>query len=199
MSTFYKAYGKRTLDFLSSLFGLIILFPFLIIISFLVKLSSKGPIFFKQDRLGKNFISFKIIKFRSMVVNNSANHSLVTSKGDNRITKLGAFLRKYKLDELPQLWNVLKGDMSLVGPRPEVSRYIEKYPNEYNEILSVLPGITDNASIKFRNEEEILNNFQDKETAYVKEIMPKKIELYQQYISSISFFGDIKLIFKTIF
>ena len=134
-----------------------------------------------------------------MVVNDAAKNQLVTSSGDSRITSIGRVLRRYKLDELPQLVNVITGDMSLVGPRPEVLKYIQYYKNEYNTILSIQPGITDNAAIKFRNEEELLAQYEDSEQAYIKEIMPKKIALYKKYINERSFVNDISLIFKTIF
>ena len=199
MSKIYRNYGKRTLDIVASLLGLILLLPFLIIIAMLVKGSSKGPIFFTQERLGKNFKPFQIIKFRSMIVNIENKHSLVTAKGDKRITPIGKFLRRYKIDELPQLINVLKGEMSLVGPRPEVARYIKSYQYQFRQILSVSPGITDNAAIKFKNEEDLLNQYKDKEKAYIENIMPQKINLYMEYINKISFVGDIKLIVKTIF
>ncbi len=199
MSTIYKSFGKRGLDIFAALSGIIILSPLFLVIGGLVKLSSKGPIFYVQERLGKQFKPFNMIKFRSMVVNNSESHSLVTAKSDKRITAIGVVLRRYKLDELPQLINVIKGDMSLVGPRPEVSRYATHYLKDYEFILSILPGITDNAAIEFKNEEVLLNEFEDKEMAYIQKVLPKKIKLYRNYINSISFFGDLKLIFKTIF
>jgi len=152
-----------------------------------------------QERLGKNFRPFKMLKFRSMVVNNAQNHSLVTAKQDARITPLGGLLRAYKLDELPQLINVLKGDMSLVGPRPEVERYINHYKSDYTFILKINPGITDNAAIAFKNEEDILQQYDNPQEAYIQKIMPQKIQLYKDYMQNISFFNDIKLILKTIF
>ena len=134
-----------------------------------------------------------------MVVNDSSQHSLVTSKGDIRITRVGKFLRRYKLDELPQLINVLKGEMSLVGPRPEVERYINHYKSDYTFILKVKPGITDNAAIAFKNEEDILQQYDNPQDAYIQKIMPQKIQLYKNYMNNISFLSDIKLILKTIF
>ncbi len=195
----YRSFGKRGLDLAASLVGLIILTPVLIIIALFVKLSSKGPVLYVQERLGRQFKPFNMIKFRSMVVNQSEQHSLVTAKSDERITAIGVVLRRYKLDELPQLINVLKGDMSLVGPRPEVSRYANHYLKDYEVILSILPGITDNAAIEFKHEEVLLSKFDDKETAYIQSILPKKIKLYKKYIESVTLLNDLKLIFKTIF
>lgn len=199
MSNLYCQYGKRWFDFSAAILGIIVLSPILFLLSIIVKVSSKGPVFFKQERIGKNFVPFKMIKFRSMIVNETKNHQLVTSSGDPRITSVGKFLRRYKLDELPQLLNVITGDMSLVGPRPEVMRYIQHYKKEYEFILSIKPGITDNAAIAFRNEQEILSQYKDSETAYIEKIMPKKMALYKKYIQKQTFLNDIGLIFKTIF
>ena len=199
MSNLYRQYGKRWFDFFAALIGFSVLSPVFILLSIVVKMTSKGPVFFKQERIGKNFVPFKMIKFRSMIVNDAKNHQLVTSSGDPRITSVGKFLRRYKLDELPQLLNVILGDMSLVGPRPEVMRYIQHYKKEYEFILSIKPGITDNAAIAFRNEEEILSQYKDSETAYIEKIMPKKMALYKKYIQKQTFLNDIGLILKTIF
>ena len=199
MCKFYTLFGKRAFDILASLIGLICLLPVFFTIAIAVKVTSKGPIFYVQERLGKNFRPFKMLKFRSMVINNAQNHSLVTAKRDARITPLGSLLRAYKLDELPQLLNVLKGDMSLVGPRPEVERYINHYKSDYEFILKIKPGITDNAAIAFKNEEDILQKYDNPQDAYIQKIMPQKIQLYKNYINNISFFSDIKLILKTIF
>tara|TARA_Y100001935_G_scaffold250168_1_gene249837 strand:+ start:1438 stop:2037 length:600 start_codon:yes stop_codon:yes gene_type:complete len=199
MSNLYRQYGKRWFDFIAALIGFSVLSPVFLLISIIVKITSKGPVFFKQERIGKNFVPFKMIKFRSMIVNDAKNHQLVTYSGDPRITSVGKFLRRYKLDELPQLLNVILGDMSLVGPRPEVMRYIQHYKKEYEFILSIQPGITDNAAIAFRNEEEILSQYKDSETAYIEKIMPKKMALYKKYIQKQTFLNDIGLILKTIF
>lgn len=199
MHNLYPLYGKRWFDFSAALIGFLVLSPVFILLSMVVKMTSKGPVFFKQERIGKNFVPFTIIKFRSMIVNEAKNNQLVTSSGDPRITPVGKFLRRYKLDELPQLLNVITGDMSLVGPRPEVMRYIEHHKKEYECILSIKPGITDNAAIMFRNEEEILSQYKDSETAYIEKIMPKKMALYKKYIEKQTFLNDIKLILKTIF
>ncbi|WP_462422739.1 sugar transferase [Fusobacterium pseudoperiodonticum] len=188
---------KRIFDIISSLFGLILLSPFMIIIAILIKLDSKGPVFFKQVRVTKNGREFKIFKYRTMRVG-SDKFSQITVGKDSRITKVGDFLRKYKLDEIPQLINVLMGDMSLVGPRPEVPKYVALYTEEQREILKVRAGITDYASIEFSNENDILANEADPEKAYIEKIMPRKIELNKKYLSEISVMTDIKIILLTI-
>ena len=188
---------KRIFDIISSLFGLILLSPFMLIIAVLIKLDSKGPIFFKQVRVTKNGREFKIFKYRTMRVG-SDKYSQITVGKDSRITKVGDFLRKYKLDEIPQLINVLIGDMSLVGPRPEVPKYVALYTEEQREILKVRAGITDYASIEFSNENDILANEADPEKAYIEKIMPRKIELNKKYLSEISVMTDIKIILLTI-
>ena len=169
----------------------------MIIIAILIKLDSKGPIFFKQVRVTKNGREFKIFKYRTMRVG-SDKYSQITVGKDSRITKVGDFLRKYKLDEIPQLINVLVGDMSLVGPRPEVPKYGALYTEEQREILKVRAGITDYASIEFSNENDILANETDPEKAYIEKIMPRKIELNKKYLSEISVMTDIKIILLTI-
>ncbi len=169
----------------------------MIIIAILIKLDSKGPIFFKQVRVTKNGREFKIFKYRTMKVG-SDKYSQITVGKDSRITKVGDFLRKYKLDEIPQLINVLIGDMSLVGPRPEVPKYVALYTEEQREILKVRAGITDYASIEFSNENDILANETDPEKAYIEKIMPRKIELNKKYLSEISVMTDIKIILLTI-
>ena len=169
----------------------------MIIIAILIKLDSKGPIFFKQVRVTKNGREFKIFKYRTMKIG-SDKYSQITVGKDSRITKVGDFLRKYKLDEIPQLINVLVGDMSLVGPRPEVPKYVALYTEEQREILKVRAGITDYASIEFSNENDILANETDPEKAYIEKIMPRKIELNKKYLSEISVMTDIKIILLTI-
>ena len=188
---------KRIFDIISSLLGLILLSPFMIIIAILIKFDSKGPIFFKQVRVTKNGREFKIFKYRTMRVG-SDKFSQITVGKDSRITKVGDFLRKYKLDEIPQLINVLIGDMSLVGPRPEVPKYVALYTKEQREILKVRAGITDYASIEFSNENDILANEADPEKAYIEKIMPRKIELNKKYLSEISVMTDVKIILLTI-
>ena len=169
----------------------------MLIIAILIKLDSKGPIFFKQVRVTKNGREFKIFKYRTMKIG-SDKYSQITVGKDSRITKVGDFLRKCKLDEIPQLINVLIGDMSLVGPRPEVPKYVALYTEEQREILKVRAGITDYASIEFSNENDILANETDPEKAYIEKIMPRKIELNKKYLSEISVMTDIKIILLTI-
>ena len=191
---------KRAFDFIFSFIGLILLSPIFLIISLLIALSFKGGVFYKQTRVGKDNIDFKVYKFRSMIVNADKKGLLSIGKDgrDPRITKIGYILRKYKLDELPQLINVLKGDMSLVGPRPEVRKYVDLYDNKQKEILKVRPGITDIASITFRNENDLLSQSPNPERYYIQEIMPKKISLSLEYVKTRTLIKDIKLIFKTI-
>ena len=188
---------KRIFDITLSLFGLIILLPFMLIIAILIKFDSKGTVFFKQIRITKGGKEFKIFKYRTMRVG-SDKYSQITVGKDNRITKIGAFLRKYKLDEIPQLINVLLGDMSLVGPRPEVPKYVALYTDEQKEILKVRAGVTDYASIEFSNENDLLANEIDPEKAYIEKIMPRKIELNKRYLLEISILTDIKIILLTI-
>ena len=188
---------KRIFDITLSLFGLIILLPFMLIIAILIKIDSKGPVFFKQIRVTKNGKEFKIFKYRTMRVG-SDKYSQITVGKDGRITKMGSFLRKYKLDEIPQLINVLIGDMSLVGPRPEVPKYVALYTDEQKEILKVRAGITDYASIEFSDENDLLASEEEPEKAYIEKIMPKKIELNKKYLSEISILTDIKIILLTI-
>ena len=176
---------KRIFDIVASLCGLIILSPMLIIVAICIKLDSKGPVFFKQKRVGKNKRIFEIYKFRTMVTDAEKLGKQITVGNDSRITRVGKFIRKCKLDEFPQLINVLKGEMSLVGPRPEVPRYVELYDEYEEQILLVQPGITDYASIEFRNENEILGNSSNPEETYIEEIMPTKIELNMKYIRNI--------------
>ena len=188
---------KRIFDITLSLFGLIILLPFMLIIAIFIKFDSKGSIFFKQIRVTKGGREFKILKYRTMRVG-SDKYSQITVGKDERITKIGSFLRKYKLDEIPQLINVLIGDMSLVGPRPEVPKYVVLYTDEQKEILKVRAGITDYASIEFSDENDLLASEKNPEEAYIEKIMPKKIELNKKYLSEISVLTDIRIILLTI-
>jgi len=191
---------KRLFDFTASFFGLILLAPIFVLSALWIMIDSKGPIFFRQERVGFQGINFRIHKFRTMVLNAEKKGKQITVGEDSRITTVGSFLRKYKLDELPQLIDVLVGDMSLVGPRPEVPKYIDCYSDdEKYDVLSVKPGITDNASIEFRNENELLASSNDPEATYINEVLPKKIALYRKYVRECSFFGDVAIIFKTIF
>ncbi|ODS09952.1 sugar transferase [Vibrio scophthalmi] len=190
---------KRTFDIVSSFFGLVILFPVLLVIALWIKLSSTGPILFCQTRVGLNGQNFSIFKFRTMVVDAEKLGLKVTVGKDPRITTCGHFLRRYKLDELPQLVNVLLGTMSVVGPRPEVPEYMNEYPDEVrHKILSVRPGITDKASIEFTNESEILATSKDPRASYINEIMPTKAKYYIEYIDNYSFSMDISIVFQTI-
>lgn len=193
--------SKRLFDFFASLFGLILLSPMFFIIALFVGLGSKGGVLYKQNRVGKENKDFKVYKFRSMIIDADKRGLLSVGKEgkDPRVTKVGYIIRKYKIDELPQLINVLKGEMSLVGPRPEVRKYVELYTKEEKQILNVRPGITDISSIEFRNENDLLAQNPNPEEYYIKEIMPQKISLSLEYIKTRTFIKDIKLIFKTIF
>lgn len=188
---------KRIFDIIVSLIGIILLLPFYILISISIKLESKGPVFFKQVRVGKNNLDFNLYKFRSMLVDTEKKGQLTIGMRDPRITRVGYFLRKFKLDELPQLYNVLKGDMSLVGPRPEVRKYVALYNNEQKKVLSIRPGITDYASIRYFNENEILGKSENPEQAYINEIMPEKLNLNLTYVTSNNVFTDLKIITST--
>ena len=189
---------KRIFDFSSSLLGLVILFPLLILISFAIKIGSSGPILFLQKRVGKDGKQFILIKFRSMMINQESNNT-ATAKGDDRITTIGVFLRKYKLDELPELWNVLKGEMSLVGPRPDVPGYADNLKGEDRKVLKLRPGITGTASLKYANEEEILSAQDDPQKYNDEVIFPDKVKVNLEYYKNQSLWLDIKIIFATIF
>ncbi|OGV49207.1 MAG: hypothetical protein A2017_05975 [Lentisphaerae bacterium GWF2_44_16] len=195
----YKAFFKRIIDFAAALILLFIFLPFFILIALVIKFDSKGPVFFRQFRGGRGGKYFTMLKFRSMAQNENAEKKGFEPGSLARVTRSGKILRKTKLDELPQLLNVLKGDMSLVGPRPEVKPYIELYPEKWTEILSVRPGITDPASIKFRNEEEILARSGNPEKEYRDTVLPLKLAIYKNYVDSISFSADAKILFLTIF
>ena len=189
---------KRLVDILFSLLGLIILFPFLFIISLVVAFSSPGGIFYLQERVGRNNINFKLFKFRTMRVN-SDRLGLITIGGrDPRITAAGYYLRKYKLDELPQLLNVLFGTMSLVGPRPEVRKYVDLYTEEQKKVLDVKPGITDYASLEYFSENELLAKSPDPENTYINEVMPSKLALNKKYIEEAGLLTDFKIILRTL-
>lgn len=189
---------KRCFDIFWSFIGITMLSWLFLIVALAIKCTSKGPVLFKQERVGKNGKTFKIWKFRSMVVNAEAKGMQITTDGDNRITKVGKFIRKTKIDELPQFFNVLSGKMSFVGPRPEVPKYVTMYNEEQRKVLSVKPGITDLASIEFRNENDLLDASENPERKYIEEIMPAKLALNLKYIKKAGFFYDIGLIFKTI-
>lgn len=188
---------KRLFDIVASGLGLVVLSPLFLLLAIWIKLDSKGPVFYRQVRVGRYNKDFRIFKFRSMRVG-SDKGSLVTIGGrDPRVTRSGYWIRKFKLDELPQLINVFVGDMSLVGPRPEVRHYVDYWTHEQMYVLDVRPGITDPASIKFRNENELMDQAEDPEKYYIEVIMQEKIKLYLEYVENHSFWGDIGLIFKT--
>lgn len=189
----------RIIDFVSSLFGLILLLPVFLVIAVWIKLDDrKGSVFYKQIRVGKNGIDFGLYKFRSMYAD-SEKYGLITIGGrDQRITQSGYYIRKYKLDELPQLINVLKGEMSMVGPRPEVRKYVDLYTDEQRCVLTVRPGITDYASIEYLDENTLLAQSDDPDKTYIEEIMPAKIRLNMKYINNPSLSEYLKIIFKTI-
>jgi len=190
--------AKRLFDLFFALIGLLLLLPFFVIISVWIKFDSSGPVFFRQVRVGRNEEPFRIFKFRTMSMDAEAKGPSITVGEDPRITSPGRFLRRHKFDEFPQLLNVLKGEMSLVGPRPEVPKYVELYPERLRKIiLSVPPGITDYASIEYKDENEILGKAEDPERAYINEVMPVKLKYYERYVVERSVWIDAKLIFKT--
>ena len=188
----------RLLDIVLSLLGLIFLLPIFLILAVWIKFDSQGSIFFRQIRVGKDGKDFRIYKFRTMIVNAEKMGIITIGERDPRITNSGYFLRKYKLDELPQLINVFKGEMSFVGPRPEVRKYVEMYNQEQLKILTVKPGITDYASIEYINEDEILGKSLDPEKTYIEEIMPQKIKYNMKYINNKTVIEYFKIIFLTI-
>jgi lipopolysaccharide/colanic/teichoic acid biosynthesis glycosyltransferase len=190
---------KSLFDIVFALVVLILLMPLFILIALFIKVNDNGPFFFKQERIGKNGKPFILYKFRSMSVLKEATKGQFDAGNISRVTTVGKLLRKTKMDELPQLINVIKGNMSLVGPRPEVQKWISVYPERWIKVLTVTPGMTDNASIEFRNEEDILVNSENPEKMYMEFVLPKKLEFYEEYVDNHSFFGDIKLIFKTIY
>jgi len=189
---------KRFFDLTFSLIGILILFPLMLIISLVIKLDSKGPIFFIQNRVGKDGKLFAMIKFRSMSVFQTSK-STVSVKGDIRITKVGSFIRKYKLDELPELWNVLLGHMSIVGPRPDVKGFADELKGEDRKILNLRPGITGPASLKYANEEELLSYQENPEVYNKKVIFPDKVRINLDYYYNQNLILDLKIIFATIF
>ena len=188
---------KRLFDMIASGLGLLMLSPLFLVLAVWIKMDSSGPVFYRQVRVGLHNRDFRIFKFRSMRVG-ADKGSLVTIGGrDPRVTRSGYYIRKFKLDELPQLLNVFLGDMSLVGPRPEVRHYVDYWTPEQMHVLDVRPGITDPASIKFRNENELMEKAEDPEKYYIEVIMQEKIKLYLEYVEKHSFFYDLGLIFKT--
>ena len=189
---------KRAFDLTASLIGVAILLPLFVVVAVLIFFGDGWPVLFKQTRIGLNGAPFKVLKFRTMYKDAERAGQLTVSGRDPRITRSGYLLRKYKLDELPQLFNVIKGDMSLVGPRPEVPAYVELYTNDQKRVLSVKPGITDAASLEFINENELLADADDPQTYYKEVILPRKLRLQLNYVDQRSFMGDISIIVKTV-
>jgi len=188
---------KRIFDIVVSIIILLIFLPFGIIVSLAILFESRGGVFYFQERIGKNGIPFKLWKFRSMRKDSDKSGKLTVGMRDSRITRSGIFIRKYKLDEFPQFINVLKGEMSIVGPRPEVKEYVDLYTAEQRQVLNVKPGITDLASLEYFKENELLGNSEDPEKTYIEEIMPAKIELNKKYISNPTIGADIKIMWQT--
>jgi lipopolysaccharide/colanic/teichoic acid biosynthesis glycosyltransferase len=188
---------KRIFDILFSSFILLCFLPFGLIISFLIAFSSPGGILYRQERIGKGGIPFFILKFRSMRTDSDTKGKLTVGMRDPRITSIGYFIRKYKLDEFPQFVNVLKGEMSVVGPRPEVMEYVNLYNNDQRKVLQVKPGITDYASLYYFKENELLAQSVDPQKTYIEEIMPAKLKLNEKYLENPTVFHDLKIIFKT--
>lgn len=189
--------GKRAFDLVFAALGLILTSPLLFIAAITVRFSGPGPLLFRQERIGRDFRPFTIYKFRTMFDGAPTDPSL-TVRGDKRVTPAGAWLRRLKLDELPQLFNVLKGEMSIVGPRPEVRRYVDLFRKDYADILRVRPGITDEASIAFRHEDMILTTAADPHVMYVKEVLPRKIDMAKEYVRHRSMRRDIVIILRTL-
>lgn len=194
---FYCRFGKRALDVLISLAALVVLSPLFLLAALLVKLTSEGPVFYRQNRVGRDARIFQILKFRSMAVDADQQGWGITVGGDERVTRFGQIMRDLKIDELPQLWNVLHGDMSLVGPRPEIPSYVAVYSRQQLAVLSVRPGITDPASIRYRHEERVLAGSTDPEEFYRRVVLPHKLTLNLEYIDQVSFSRDIRLILQT--
>ncbi|MCE2772061.1 MAG: sugar transferase [Bacteroidetes bacterium] len=189
---------KRLCDIVASFIGLLILLPLFLFLGIWISMESRGGVFYKQIRVGRNGVDFKLWKFRSMVPDADKKGLLTVGGRDPRITRAGYFLRKYKLDELPQLINVLLGDMSLVGPRPEVRKYVDLYSDEQRKVLSVRPGITDHASLEYFEENELLAKSDNPEETYIKEVMPAKLKLNARYINESGLITDLKIIARTI-
>lgn len=189
---------KRTFDLIASSLGLLLLSPLFLMLAIWIKIDSEGPVFYRQVRVGKGNRDFRLFKFRSMRVGSDQKGLITVGGRDPRVTRSGYYIRKYKLDELPQLINVFIGDMSLVGPRPEVRKYVDLYTPEQMHVLDVRPGITDLASIRYRNENELLAQVEDPDRYYVEVIMQDKLRINLEYAQHHSFAGDIQLIFRTL-
>ena len=190
---------KRLFDVLMAAVGLLLLSPLFALVALAIRCDSRGPVFFRQERMGRGYRPFQILKFRTMVEDAPSRGGPLTSgRRDPRITRVGRFLRKTKIDELPQLVNVLKGEMSLVGPRPEVRKYVDMFREDYGHLLSVRPGLTDLASLTYRDEAALLSQCEDPEREYVERILPEKIALSRQYVERMSPWSDVRLIFRTL-
>ncbi|WP_367913178.1 sugar transferase [Leadbetterella sp. DM7] len=189
---------KRIFDIVMSFIGLLLLSPVFLFLAVWIKLGSKGPVFYRQTRVGKNNKDFQIYKFRSMYIDSDKGGLITIGGRDPRVTRSGYYIRKYKLDEFPQLINVIKGEMSIVGPRPEVRKYVNLYTKEQLRVIEVRPGITDIASIKYRNENELLEKAENPEKYYIEVVMQDKLKYNLEYIGQQSFFFDIKLILNTL-
>lgn len=189
---------KRAFDVVASFVGLLLICPLYPLVALAIKLDSPGPVFFTQARVGLNGASFKIIKLRTMM-QNAEGQSPITMKGDPRVTRVGRWLRRHKLDELPSLFNVLRGDMSIVGPRPELQRYVRRYTQDQQRILAVCPGITDLGTLRFDNETDLLADADHIEEVYLEQILPEKIRLNLEYVDKRSFLFDLRIIFETLF
>ena len=194
----YENFGKRLFDIVCSFCGLALLSPFLAVVLLLIKIDSPGPVFFIQKRMGRDFKPFNLIKFRSMTVVQHAQKSQFNPGDESRVTRIGRLLRKTKADELPELFNVLRGDMSIVGPRPEVEKYVRAYPEDFKMILNVRPGLSDHASIKYRDEEAMLANQKDPEHYYLNVILPDKLSLAKRYVEEVSLGRDLHIIRDTL-
>jgi lipopolysaccharide/colanic/teichoic acid biosynthesis glycosyltransferase len=194
----WRHFGKRAFDISVAFLALMLSLPLLLAIAIAIRFGSPGPALFRQERVGRDFKPFRILKFRTMVIDApKLGGPLTAGDRDPRITRIGALLRSTKLDELPQLWNVFRGDMSFVGPRPEVSKYVESFRADYAKLLSVRPGITDPSSLRYRNEGRLLAGVADPERYYLEQILPDKIRLSAEYVDSLSFAKDVSLMFLT--
>lgn len=190
--------GKRSFDLVCATAGVLVLAPLFLLVAALVKLQDRGPVFYRQMRVGHRGVPFRLLKFRTMVADADRTGPAITVGHDPRVTRLGAWLRRSKLDELPQLFNVIAGDMSLVGPRPEVPRYVELYDRAHREVLELVPGITDPASIRFASEAELLAAAEDPERAYIECVMPEKIRMNLDYSRRATLWSDIGVILRTV-
>lgn len=193
-----NSFAKSAFDRIFGVIGFVLLSPFLAVIALLVRLTSPGPVLFLQERVGKNGKPFRIMKFRTMVEGAEEMGLKITVGNDARVTRVGETLRKFKLDELPQILNIVKGEMSFVGPRPEVPKYVAHYTQEQKKVLSIKPGVTDLASIKYRKESELLGQSQDPEKTYLEEIMPEKLRINLDYVERASLAYDLRLLWRTV-